>query len=272
MKIEYVPLHGKQLELQRMPREMARFERYLGTLTSQSSPQQTIVEYPPLNLANPMAREHVTELLEQLLAIHADEIAANVAAEAAKSLIDIPGKCKLGLVVADDLRGGWTNRYDCEYGLRFGMDERRFEFDPQSPSGFCLPRWLKDFWLSSVLWSSEPVSEEAVRQAVRQAIYRFAYQRKHGPARTLSQQLAQEGWVLARSNSTCPTLEADDLAYTHEVLQPFLDATDKRTAIECLFGDDAARSLGFTPLGLSPWAGIALARQKALIPIDSGKF
>jgi hypothetical protein len=270
MIVEYVPLLGKQLELQRMPRDMARFERYLGTMISQRSRQQTVVEYPPLNLANPLAREHVTELLEQLTALQADNIGAAAAAESAAALAEIPGVFKLGLVLADDFRGGWTNRFDCEFGLRFGSGERRVELDPQSASGLRLPRWLKDFWLSSVLWSSEPVSAETIRQAVQQSIYRLAYQRKHGPAQTLRQRLAQEGWVLARSNSTTPALAADDLSYTREVLQPYLDATDKRTAIECLFGDAAAYSLGFTPRGLSPWAGIALARQDALTCINTG--
>ena len=42
-----------------------------------------------------------------------------------------------------------------------------------------------------------------------------------------------------------------------------LDAEDMRTCIECLFGDAAARTLGFTPRGLSPWAGLALALHDA---------
>jgi hypothetical protein len=261
MKLIYVPLLPLQLELQKMPRDMVRFQRYLGTLTLHDPRQQAVVEYPPLGIANPMAREHVTELLEQLLTMQADEIAAAVAAEAATALRDLPGKCKLGLVIADDLRGGWTNRFDCEYRLRFGHADAPLERDENSPSGFRLPRWLKDFWLTSVLWSSEPVSAEAIRQAVRQTIYRFAYVLEHSPAQTLEQRFAQEGWVLAQAGSNGPTLEADDLSYTRQVLQPFLDATDKRTAIECLFGDAAARSLGFTPRGLSEWAGIALARH-----------
>jgi hypothetical protein len=36
-----------------------------------------------------------------------------------------------------------------------------------------------------------------------------------------------------------------------------------RTCIECLFGDEAGSTLGFTPLGLSPWAGLALALHDA---------
>ena len=37
------------------------------------------------------------------------------------------------------------------------------------------------------------------------------------------------------------------------------NAEDMRTCVECLFGDAAGRTLGFTPRGLSPWAGLALA-------------
>jgi hypothetical protein len=55
----------------------------------------------------------------------------------------------------------------------------------------------------------------------------------------------------------------EDIAYTREVLIPDLDADDMRTCIECLFGDAADRTLGFTPRGLSPWAGLALALHDA---------
>ena len=68
---------------------------------------------------------------------------------------------------------------------------------------------------------------------------------------------------MAAAGCTAPTLDAKDLAYTREVLAPFLDADDMRTAIECLFGDAAGATLGFTPRGLSPSAGLALARDDA---------
>jgi hypothetical protein len=68
---------------------------------------------------------------------------------------------------------------------------------------------------------------------------------------------------LALAGCTEPVLESDDLAYTEEVIAPYLDATDMRTAIECLYGDSAGRTLGFTPRGLSANAGLALALQRA---------
>jgi hypothetical protein len=75
--------------------------------------------------------------------------------------------------------------------------------------------------------------------------------------------LAQEGHVLTMAGCAGPALDEEDIAYTREVLAPYLDAEDMRTAIECLFGDEAGRTLGFTPRGLSPWAGLALALHDA---------
>lgn len=60
-----------------------------------------------------------------------------------------------------------------------------------------------------------------------------------------------------------PPLNAVDVAHTGEALNGFLEAGDKRTAIEYPFGDPADRTLGFTPHGLSPWADLALALNDA---------
>ena len=75
--------------------------------------------------------------------------------------------------------------------------------------------------------------------------------------------LAQEGYVMTMACCAHPVLDMEDISYTREVLTAYLDADDKRTAIECLFGDAASRALGFTPRGLSPWAGFALALHDA---------
>jgi hypothetical protein len=71
------------------------------------------------------------------------------------------------------------------------------------------------------------------------------------------------GHSMAAAGCTGPVLDAEDIAYTREVLTPYLDAEDMRTKVECLFGDAAGRTLGFTPRGLRPWAGLALALHDA---------
>lgn len=248
MQIEYVPLLQVQRELHDIPRGMARFRQYLRTIT----PDGTNLELPSLIAMNPMGKDHVTALQDALLAMDADGIAARAAAEAAAELVDEPGDFKVTLVIVDDLKGGWTNRYATEFNFRFPA-----QVFPHRP------KWLKHDWITGLLWSSEPASERAVREGILTAIYRMAYIQRHGAARTLRDKLVQEGHVMARAGCTGLVLDPEDIEYTREVLIPYLDVEDMRTCIECLFGDAAGRTLGFTPRGLSPWAGLALALHDA---------
>src|SRR5262245_51550781 len=98
MKLEYVPLLQVQRGLQGLPRNFARFQQYLRTMLNDDG-----VELPPLGVMNPMGKDHVTALLDALLALDADGIAARAAADASAALHHVPGELKIGLVVADDL-------------------------------------------------------------------------------------------------------------------------------------------------------------------------
>jgi hypothetical protein len=259
MNLDYVPLIPVMRELHRLPRNMERFRQYLRTIFPRDDQADQLL---PLLAMNPMGKDHVTALLDALLALDADGIGARATAEAAAALSDLPGDFKVGIVIADDLMGGWTNRYADEFTYRFGPDHLRGRTDAPRR-----PRWLKDFWIMAVLWSSEPATEEAVRLAVLTAAYRMAYVQQHGYPRTLREMLAQEGGVMTRAGCSGPVLDAEDIAYTREVLAPFLDVRDMRTCIECLFGDAPGWTLNFTPRGLSPWAGLALALHDARLAV-----
>ncbi len=235
-----------QREIYAIPRGMARFREYLRVMTGGRDDD---VDLMPLVIANPMAKDHVIARLDTLLTMNADGIAAHAIAEAATKHEGIEGEFKASLVVADDAGGGWTNRAASEFGTRFEL----------GPS-------IKRGWVSGVLWSSEEPNERLVREAILAAIHRTAYILQHGPARTLSDMLAQEGHAMSAADCQGPVLDPDDLAYTREIITPFLNADDKRTCIECLFGDAAGRTLGFTPRGLSDRAGLALALADAACP------
>jgi hypothetical protein len=249
MNLQYVPLLQIQRELHDIPRGMERFKQYLRTVGARDSDH---LELPSLLIMNPMGKEHMTALLDALLKLDADVVAEEATAEASAQLENEPGESKVGLVVADDLMGGWTNRYASEFSLRFP------KVSTAARKGR-LPRWLRHYWITAVQWSSEAPTQKSVREANLTAVYRIAYMQQHDYPKTVREMLAQEGAVLARAGCTTPHLDPEDIAYTREVLKPFLDADDQRTAIECLFGDAAGRTLGFTPRGLSPWAGLALA-------------
>jgi hypothetical protein len=255
MQVTYVPLLQQQRNLYSMPNGMERFRRYLSVMTNQTNDGLVV---PPLALINPMGKEHLHQRLDELLAIQADASSQAVVTEMQSVLVDIPGNYHLSMVLADDAQGGWTNRYDYEYQLLCPQ----VELEDGEP---VVPQWTEHRWLTSVLWASDPVSERRVQQTIRCTLYRAAYQSKQGIPQSLREMMQQEGQVLLKAGCLEPCLDPDEVEYTREVISPFLQATDKRTIIECLFGDPAGATLGFTPRGLSLNAGLALALHDAQV-------
>jgi hypothetical protein len=257
MNLAHVPLLQIQRELQAMPRTMERFRQYLRTVLTDDHTEAKLV---PLLAANPMAKDHVTKLLDVLLAMDAEGIAARTSAEASNRLGDAPGDFLIGVVVVDDLMGGGTNRYDYEFNQRFGPRSRSDRSCVRISERMQERMRTRPVWLAVPLWSSEPApTPELVRQGVLMVACRVAYMQRHGPATTLREMLIQEGEVMTFAGCTEPALDEEDIAYTREVLVPYLEETDWRACMECLFGDEPGKTLGFTPRGLSPWAGLALA-------------
>jgi hypothetical protein len=187
INLDYVPLLRIMRELHSILRGqppdfngMKRFRQYVRTIfprdrLGQVRRDENAVYLLPLLAMNPMGKDHVTALLDAYLAMDADGIGARAAAEAAARLADVPGDFKVGLVVADDLMGAGTNRYDCEFAWRFGPRPLPSPSAPPKP-----PRWLKDFWLQGTLWSSESPSEQGVREGILTAAHRVAYMHQHG--------------------------------------------------------------------------------------------
>jgi hypothetical protein len=243
MTVTVVPLLRIARDLYEIPRGPARFRRYLGVLIGGTDD----IAYPPLVSLNPMGREHVAASIDALLALDAEAVAVEAAAEAERRLSRATTAVRLGLVVADDLKGGWTNRQYTEMANRF---------TPQAN--------LKRGWAAALFWTSESSTREGVRREVLEALFRVAHFERHGPPRTLRAMLDQEGRAAAFAGETEPALDAEEIEYTRAVVAPFLDATDLPTQFPCLYGDAAARSVGYTPLGLSPRAGYALALSNAL--------
>jgi hypothetical protein len=248
MKLEFMPLLKVQRELYGMPRGVERFRAYLAAMIDPETRDLKL----PLSGMNPMGKDHIPLLLDQYLAMDADLIAARAVADAASRLTNVQGEFKVALVLSDDAMGGWTNRYTSEFGRRFGTRA-----------------YHRRGWLEVGLWTSEAPEAERVRNQVLATIYRAAHIEQHGFAVTLREMLAQEAFAMARACLAEPVLDADDLAYTREVIAPHLDTKDYPTVMACLFGDEAARSLGYAPMGLSERAGFALALHDGRLEIPA---
>ncbi|MEZ4664736.1 MAG: hypothetical protein R2911_44960, partial [Caldilineaceae bacterium] len=124
-------------------------------------------------------------------------------------------------------------------------------------------------WIAPILWSSQEYSIEQVYREVCTAIFRLAYVTQHGYAQNLDEMLKQEGYAMAAAGQTEPALDADDLAYTQEVLATYRHLRGEPIVIPALYGDPAAHELGYTPLGLSVRAGLALALFEAQAAIST---
>jgi hypothetical protein len=235
MNLSFLPLLHIQRDLYAMPRGMERFREYIKTMTDPETGDLAL----PLVAMNPMGKEHVPALIDQYISLGAESIAAEAIAGITT---EFSREYKVGLVVSDDLKGGWTNRWASEYS-------HRIEGHAITKRGF----------ITAILWTSEPATIEAVRDAVLTSIYRVDYLQTHPAPTTLGGMLEQEGYAMARAGCVTPALDADDLEYTRTVIAPHLDAHDRATVMACLFGDPAATALGYPPQGLSARAGLALA-------------
>ena len=237
MQLELLPTLQVQRDLYALPRSFERFRAYIAALIGDSNDLEL-----PIGSMNPMGKEHVAALLDALLAFGAEHAAQAEIAQVVPNFAALPGQLGIALIATDDLMGGWTNRY-------FNETTARFDLGPL----------LKRNWAVVPIWTSEQWTAERIRGEVRAAIYRSAYVRRHQSAKTLAQRMHQEGLAMHYAGIAPPTLTADDLAYSREVLTQYAEASDYPTIIACLYGDEAAREVGYPPLGFSPRAGYAVA-------------
>jgi hypothetical protein len=310
LNLQHVPLLQLQRELYDLPRDATRFDAYLRTMcyhcTNKDGMRPTVitptsrsshrsyddVRYPPLVYLNPMGRSHVSERLDELLSLRAEEIAQEALVEAQERLaILFPVTDKLtlqhGITIMDDIGGGWTDRYATDYTQRFQGDHHLSR------------QWLSTCWLASSSLSSFSVAtttttvgdgansaspsattaiqtpgttttmEETIRHEVLSTAYRGIYKIQHGIPKTLHEHMICHGRseVFAKIPSSKYhqiLSDPEELVYTQAVLEPLRNTTiDSSKILVALYGDEAADALGYARLGLSAFAGFALSYWEA---------
>lgn len=245
MRLLLHPILRELRALYDVPGVMPRFRAYTDLMTAGP-------EFLPLGAFSPMGQRQPA-FLEALLELDAEGEAARECRRIEAELAELPDSFRLLLVVLDEPRNGWTQRWLTDAEWRF---QGKYDRLPQrSPAaGF-------DRWVTVQLWTDTPPTRETVCRELRASVWRAAWQARHGFPRTLRQMLAQEGGAeqFAGEKQPLGTDETDELAYTREVLTPLLDSDHWPTCFAALYGDDAARVAGFPPLGLNCRAGFGLA-------------
>jgi hypothetical protein len=213
----------KVRELYQLPRTFERFQSYLNLVRV-----DTGTEALPLSKLNPMAKEHALTYVETLIAMNAEDLVCAGAIEAA-SRLDGNEALKVLLVVMDDAKGGWTNHYFAEFAHRY---ESKYE--------------VAHGWATVVVWTAEKPAPELLRARAFESVYRTIDERRHGPVRTLRDILDREIRTQRFAESVSPYEGAD---YRAKV-EPYLDSHAAPVVMTALYGDAAAATLGYPPLGI----------------------
>ncbi len=203
----------------------------------------------PIGTFSPMG-ERQAAYLDGLIAVNAEGLAQTTADDVAADFVLLNERFRLMLVVADVPRNGWTQRQLTDADWRFTLKNDAL---PKSVTldGF-------DRWVSVLLWTDTEATETYVKREVRSALYRALHRRYIGAPDTLAEMMQQEGRVLSYAGYT-PELAADELAYSREVIAPYLQKSDFPTCFAALYGDEAAKAAGYEALGLTTDAGFQLA-------------
>ncbi|GGQ94249.1 hypothetical protein [Deinococcus ruber] len=213
-------------------------------------------EVLPLGDFSPMGRRQ-PEYLDTLLSMNAEALSATFARDIEAELSTVQAEFRLLLVVVDQPNNGWTQRWLSDAAWRFGPEKV-----PQSTESAPARRWI-----TVQLWTHVPPTADYLRAQIRGAVRRAVWRIQHGVPATLAQMMQQEGAALAYGGGTFAgqplTLEPDELAYTREVLQPLRTSDHWPTCFAALYGDEAAKEVGFPPLGLGTLAGLGVALDDA---------
>jgi hypothetical protein len=213
----------KVRELYKMPRTFERFQSYLNLVRVDAG-----TEALPLSKLNPMAKEHALAYVETLLAMNAEDLVFSAAREAA-SRLDGDDELKVLLVLMDDAKGGWTNRYFAEFAHRY---ENKYE--------------VAHGWATVVVWTSEEPTPQLLRARAFESIYRANDERRNGPVRTLRQILDRE----IRTQRFAGVVSSYEDAAYHAKVEPYLDSHAAPVVMTALYGDAAGATLGYPPLGI----------------------
>jgi hypothetical protein len=240
MPLQYIPLLEKHLELYTIPAGPERFDAYIQITVEEAKTSKDVL-IPPLVSINPMAKSHALDYVKTLLDLDVERLARKTLQEI-QAHLKIQHDFKVSLVLLDDLKGGWTNRYINEAAYCFHTAKHLRESN----------------WLGIPCWTGDTPSSTNIEQTVKWYVFRAVYALEHRDPKNISELLKQEGLAMRFANIE-QWLESDDLEYSKEVIKPHVISDHYPTQFACLFGDEAAKAVGYLSPGLSHRAGFAVA-------------
>ena len=226
-----------------MPIGQERFQAYLTLLKGNSKDDMVL----PIGGFNPMAKPQVLEKLLELKSLNAEQIIENTIEKLNQQLIDLADEETFNVCInlADDMLGGWTNRFTTDY-------DSKFKTKALFARKFCTP----------FFWTSEMYTEELIIQRTRDYVFRTIYFHKNGQVKTLQEHINQEIFVA----QNCPKsfIENCDYQDTKKHFEKHKDTEEYTLIFNFLYGDIVSQTLAFPMYGMAENAGFNFAQFEAL--------
>jgi hypothetical protein len=240
MNFKLVPILDLMLDFYQKPRDFDRFQTYLSLL--QGDTKGNLAR--PIGGFNPMAKAHILDKLNELKALDAEKIMSETLADLSSNKNNAP-VFKVSLTLADDLKGGWTNRYTADF-------DSKFKLNALVQRQFCTP----------VFWTSDDYTEGAIHDCTMEYALRTIYWvNKKAKPQTLKDHFEQELFVAKNGNYTRPKPVCDTTTL-RQFYKTHADSDDYALIFNFFYGNEASQSLGFKTFGTKDaMAGFKLAQH-----------
>lgn len=237
MKLKVIPILKKVKALYALPLSTKRFEEYLKILQGATINDIEL----PIGGFNPMAKPHILKKLKELEALEIEDIMQKTLNEVVfssqkKEIIQV------GFNLADDLKGGWTNRFTTDFDSKFKVNalvERRF----------CVP----------FFWSSESYSIELIERRTLEYLYRTIFQLENSRPKTLEEHLKQEVFVAQKSLILKKEIPKSAIQSLDIFYEKYKTTEDYSLIFNFFYGDTASETLGYGTYGIYDFTGFDYA-------------
>ncbi len=243
MAFTLLPTLAPIREIYALPRGPERMAAYLALMCDARGEMRL-----PLMDVNPMAGEATVAALDALLAAGAERVAETALATARARLGETATEHELTVLLAfaDDVAGAWTNRWSADARNRF----------PENT------HVLRNGWVPVLVFGSDAPTPDAITASVYAGVRRTLHQLRFGLPETLNDRLRQEGIALTFAGGG-PRFAPDELAAIARALDPFRSSRAEPELFAAMYGDEAARAIGYAQLGIPHLGGFALALAEA---------
>lgn len=228
---------------------MQRFQGYRSLMLESRN------EILPLGAFSPMGKKQ-SAYLDSLLELNAEAVATQAAECAANRLSNIPGNYRIILVVLDEAKNGWTQRFLTDAEWRF---DEKYDIVPS--------RQNLGVWITVQLWTDVKATMGYVAYETKASIFRAIHRSRLGCPANLEEMIVQEGRAAVFGGKPSE-LSRDQLFEANKKVEPYAHCTDKGTCIAVLYGDKIAHTLGYTPLGFTDFFGFEAGLANAHLASD----